>query len=316
MSEQAQILRTPDKRFVGLPGYPWQPRYHTVKSPGLGEMRMHYVDEGPRAAPVVLMLHGEPTWSFLYRRVIDRVLAAGYRAVAPDHIGFGRSDKPAERSVYTYDRFVEWLNGFVTALDLRQITLVCQDWGGPIGLRVLAANSERFDAVVAANTLLPNCEPPPLGIDTWPGGMIEDWAKAAVDLEDMPIGETVESVSVQPLAEKVRTAYDAPFPGPAYKAGALAFPCLIPIRENSPGTAENRRTWAFLETFDKPFVTAFSDSDPSTRAWASVFRERIPGSRGQPHTEIAGAGHFLQEDQGEALGKSVIELLARQYEPR
>lgn len=173
MTDQARILHTPDDRFADLPGCPWQPRYRTVTAPGLGELCMHYVDEGPRSAPVVLMLHGEPTWSFAYRRVIDRVLAAGYRAVAPDHIGFGRSDKPADRGAYSYDRFVAWLGAFVAALDLQRDTLVCQDWGGPIGLRVLAAMPERFDAVVAANTLLPNCRPPPRGVAGWPGEAIE-----------------------------------------------------------------------------------------------------------------------------------------------
>jgi haloalkane dehalogenase len=274
---------------------------------------MSYVDAGPEGAPVALLVHGEPTWSFLYRRVIHRVVAAGFRVVAPDHIGFGLSDKLRDREQYSYARFVSWFTDFIETLDLHHITLVCQDWGGPISLSTLAAMPERFEAVVAANTLLPNCELPPAGIEDWPGKAISDWANMARELDDMDIGATVASVSTQPLDPAVRWAYDAPFPSPAYKAAALEFPCLIPLKPGAPGIAKNRQTWAFLERFQKPFVTAFSDRDPSTRAWEQVFQQRIPGARGQPHTTIENAGHFLQEDNGTALGAFVADFMTRQY---
>lgn len=314
MSElHPQVLRTPDERFGDLPDFPFQPRYCPVHDPRFGALRMHYVDEGPRTAPVVLMLHGEPTWSFLYRKLIAPVAAAGYRAVAPDFIGFGRSDKLARRADYSYQAFVDWIVEFVETLDLRRIVLVCQDWGGPIGLRLLAAMPERFDAVLAANTLLPGNEPPPRGVPDWPGQIIETWVATSKAAQDLPVAEIVAGTCVARPAPAILRAYDAPFPSAAHKAGVLEFPSLIPIRADMPGVAENRRAWAVLERFDKPFVTAFSDSDPSTKAWEQVFQRRVPGAAGQPHTEIAAAGHFLQEENGEALAAVLLDLLRRVY---
>lgn len=309
----ANVLRTPDERFQNLPEFSFPPHYQQVQDDSLGSLRMHYLDEGPRDAPVVLMLHGEPTWCYLYRKLIPPLVAAGYRAVAPDHIGFGRSDKLAARSDYSYQRHVEWLGQLLTALDLGRITLVCQDWGGPIGLRILSEMPQRFDAVLATNTLLPNCEPPPRGVADWPGTIVRDWVHLTRNLTDLPIGETVSSVAVWPLSSEVRRAYDAPFPDPSYKAAALEFPALIPIHPHLPGVAENRRAWEFLERFEKPFLTAFSDADPSTKAWEKVFRERVPGAKKQAHVEIAHAGHFVQEEQGEVLAEALLGLLNRLY---
>jgi haloalkane dehalogenase len=307
------ILRTPDERFAHLPGYPFAPHYQDIADPTFGALRMHYVDEGPRDVPVALMLHGEPTWSYLYRKMIPPVAAAGYRAVAPDHIGFGRSDKPASRQDYSYQRFVDWLAAFIEALDLRRITLVCQDWGGPIGLRVLSRMPDRFDAVLATNTLLPNCEPPPAGIDGWPGPIIEAWVETCRTSNDLPVSGIVAGVCRERPGADILRAYDAPFPDAAHKAAALAITCLIPVRADMQGIAENRAAWTVLERSGKPFLTAFSDSDPSTRPWEQVFRTRIPGAAAQPHIEIGNAGHFVQEEQGGALAAALVGLMDRTY---
>ncbi len=306
------ILRTDEARFAGL-DFPYLPRYVDLHDARWGALRMAAVDEGPRAAPVALLLHGEPTWGYLYRHIIPRVVAAGFRAVAPDYIGFGRSDKLAQRHDYSYAGFVGWLREFIEALDLSRITLVCQDWGGPIGLSVLAQLPQRFAAVLAANTLLPNCQAPPLGVAGWPGETIANWAAYAAAAEDLPVSGIIAGVSRRPLTEVAQRAYDAPFPDASYKAAALAFPPLIPLRADMPGIAENRRVWEFLEQFERPFVTAFSDSDPTTAPWAEVFRRRVPGAAGQVHPVIAGAGHFLQEDAGEALAEVLVGLLRRTF---
>lgn len=308
------VLRTPEDRFIDLPDFPFEPHYHCVTDARYGALRMHYVDEGPRDAPVVLMLHGEPTWCFLYRKVVARVAAAGYRAIAPDHIGFGRSDKLPKRSDYSYQNYVDWLRQFIRDLDLRRVTLLCQDWAGPIGLRVLSELPEHFDAVVVANTVLPNCEPPPRGVPDWPGQQIEQWVAATAAMDDIQVSGIIASVSANPLAPAVLAAYDAPFPDTSYKAAALEFPSLIPITESMAGVAANRRTWKFLEDFDKPFITAFSDADPSTKPWEAVFQARVPGAKGQKHQNIESAGHFLQEEQGGKLAEVVLDSLRRQYE--
>jgi haloalkane dehalogenase len=313
MSPSAGVLRTPDALFANLPDYPFAPHYAEVPHARFGSLRMHFVDEGPRDAPVALMLHGEPTWSFLYRKMIPVVAAAGYRAVAPDMIGFGRSDKPPSRGDYSYQRFVDQLKAFIKLTDLRRITLVCQDWGGPIGLRVLSELTDRFDAALATNTLLPNCEPPPKGVAGWPGKQIKDWVALCQSSDDLPISEIVSGVGVDRLPDAVRGAYDAPFPDASYKAGTLQITCLIPIEETMAGVAENRKAWEVVEKFDKPFLTAFSDRDPSTKGWEAIFRDRVPGAKGQPHVEIANAGHFVQEEQGPELARVLVDLMDRMY---
>ncbi len=305
------VLRTDEARFAALADFPFTPRYVSVSDPRFGSLRMAAIDEGPRAAPVALLLHGEPTWSYLYRKIIARVTQAGFRAVAPDFIGFGRSDKLARRCDYSYDAFVSWLRAFVEALDLTRITLVCQDWGGPIGLRVLAEQPQRFAAVLAANTLLPNCEPPPRGIPAWPGTVIENWVATAAAASDLPVSGIIAAVCRQAPAAAALHAYDAPFPDASFKSGVLAFPGLIPLRADMPGILENRNAWAALEKFAKPYMPAFSDADPTTAPWAEVFQRRVPGAAGQPHTTIRNAGHFLQEEQGEALAAVLVELLRR-----
>lgn len=304
-----RVLRTPDSCFTALPDFPYQPNYVNVPNAGTSPLRMHYVDEGPRDAAVVLMLHGEPSWSFSWRKVIAGVAAGGYRAVAPDHIGFGRSDKLVQRGDYSYRKYVAWMISLVQQLDLQRVVLVAQDWGGPIGLSVLAAMPERFSAVIVANTLLPNCEDTPRGISGWPGELIENWVAMTAAADDLPISDIVAGVSVNALPEEVKQAYDAPFPDASYKAAALQFPCLIPLTADMAGIAENRATWQLLEQWKKPFVTAFSDGDATTRDWQQVFQRRVPGASGMPHSVIAGAGHFVQEEQGELLAQRVCEVI-------
>ena len=292
-------LRTPDERFANLPGYPFSSHYVEVNG-----LRLHYVDEGPRAAAPVLMLHGEPSWSYLYRKMIPIVVAAGHRAVAPDLIGFGRSDKPVRREDYTYQRHVDWIRGLMEALDLRQITLVCQDWGGLIGLRLAAEHEERFARIVAANTFLPTG-------DIQPGDAFKAWQRYSQEAPEFHVGGIVRGGCVTDLAADVVAAYDAPFPDDRYKAGARRFPMLVPTSPNDPASAANRQAWGVLSRWQKPFLTAFSDSDPITRGADRLLQQGIPGARDQPHTTITGAGHFLQEDQGEALAHVVVDFLNR-----
>jgi haloalkane dehalogenase len=294
------VLRTPEERFADLPGFPWRPSYAET-SDGL---RMGYIDEGE--GQTVLLLHGEPSWSFLYRKLIPVLTGAGLRAVAPDLIGFGRSDKPAEQGDYTYARHVEWLRSLLfDHLDLTDIVLVCQDWGGLLGLRLVAEHPDRFAAVVAANTGLPD------GTRRLPEAWwrFHDFVQRTPDL---PIGFLVRAACADGLTDEEAAAYDAPFPDASYKSGARAFPGLIPQTEDNPATPDNQRAWQVLETWDKPFLCAFSDQDPITGGGDRVLRERIPGAQGQPHTTITGGGHFLQEDRGAELARVVVDWLATQ----
>ena len=303
------VMRTPDEHFFALPGYAFEPNYVEIPSADLGFLRMHYLDEGPSTGPVVLMLHGNPTWSFLYRHLIGPVAAAGYRVIVPDMIGFGRSDKPAARDAYSFDRFVSWMRAFVTALNLKDITLVCQDWGGPIGLRALAEEPERYAAVLAANTLLQNCDPPPLGVPGWPSAQIRNWIDLCKTSNDLPIPELIARATVNPLDKAVLDAYGAPFPDARYKKAVLAITCAIPIEEGAEGLEANRQAWKVLEGFEKPFLTAFSNGDPATIDWETVFQHRVAGANGQPHARIDSAGHFVQEEQGLALAEILIQFL-------
>jgi haloalkane dehalogenase len=296
------VLRTPDERFADLPAYPFSPHYLEVADGDGGELRVHYVDEGPAGADPVLLLHGEPSWSFLYRKMIPIVVAAGHRAVAPDLVGFGRSDKPASRTDYTYQRHVDWLRALVEGLDLRDITLVGQDWGGLIGLRLVAEHEDRFARVVAANTFLPTG-------DRDPGDAFLAWQKFSQEMPTFPVGRIVNGGCVTELPEDVVAAYDAPFPDETYKEGARQFPLLVPTSPSDPAAEPNRRAWEVLSKFDKPFLTAFSDSDPITGGADRVLQEAIPGAKGRPHTTLSGGGHFLQEDVGEELARVLVDFV-------
>jgi haloalkane dehalogenase len=296
-------LRTPDDRFRDLPGWSFTPHYVEVPGlPGEPPLRLHHVDEGPRGAAPVLMLHGEPSWSYLYRAQIARVAAAGHRAIAPDLIGFGRSDKPARIEDYSYQRHVDWMTSFVEALDLRDITLLCQDWGGLIGLRLVAAMPQRFARVMVANTFLPT------GDSKMPEAFLK-WREYARTVPVFPVGEIVSRGCVQPLPAAVRAAYDAPFPDEAYKAGARAFPNLVPATPDDPASEPNRQAWQVLMRYERPFRTAFSDRDPITAGADRVLQKLIPGARGQLHLMLAGGGHFLQEDCADALADALLDFL-------
>lgn len=297
-----KALRTPDSRFENLPGYPFAPHYVEIASGDGGALRMHFVDEGPRDADPVLLLHGEPSWSYLYRKMIPGIVAAGHRTVAPDLVGFGRSDKPAERSDYSYQRHVDWLRAFVESLDLRRITLFCQDWGGLLGLRLVAEHPERFARVVAANTFLPTG-------DTPAGPAFLAWREFSQKVPEFPAGRILSGATVTEMPPEVVAAYDAPFPDESYKSGARQFPLLVPISPDDPAAAANRAAWKQLERLEKPFLTAFSDQDPVTRGGDAALRERIPGARGQRHVTIEGGGHFLQEDRGEELARVVVAFI-------
>ena len=303
------VFRTPDHCFDDLPEFPFAPHYAEVKDPDFGSLRMHYLDEGKAFRGTVLMLHGEPSWSFLYRKLVGPVAEAGWRAVAPDHIGFGRSDKPALREIFSGDRFVGWIRQLVEQLDLQDVVLVCQDWGGPIGLRLLSEMPERFAGVFATNTLLPNAQPPPQGVDDWPGPIILPWIALCRDSDDLAVSEVIAASCLSRPPDSVLAAYDAPFPDPSFKAAVLAITALIPVDSEAPGITANLKAWAVLDQWQKPFATAFSDNDPTTQPWERVFRQRVPGAATAPHARITGAGHFVQEEQGEQLADALIAFL-------
>jgi haloalkane dehalogenase len=296
------ILRTPDARFEGLADWPYAPRYAEVRDADGTVLRIHYVDEGPRDGAVVLLMHGEPSWAYLYRHIIAGLVARGRRVIAPDLVGFGRSDKPAKRTDYTYERHVAWMSAWLTGLDLKGITLFCQDWGGLIGLRLVAAFPERFAGVVVANTGLPTG-----------GGMTEGfkaWLEFSQNVPQMPIGMLLNGGSGRNLSEAEIAAYDAPFPDETYKEGARQFPTLVPVAAEHPSVAENLAAWKVLEAFDKPFLTAFGDGDAITRGGEAVFQSRVPGAKGQPHVTLSG-GHFLQEDSPREIVEAIDGLIER-----
>ena len=292
------VLRTPDERFADLQDYPFAPNY--VETDGL---RIHYVDEGPADAAPVLLMHGEPTWSYLYRTMIPVLTEAGHRCVAPDLVGFGRSDKPAARSDYSYQRHVDWMRALIEALDLRDITLFGQDWGGLIGIRLAAEEEHRFARIVAANTFLPTG-------DRDPGGAFRAWRQYSQEVPEFHTGGIVKGATVNKPSAEVIAAYDAPFPDESYKAGARAFPLLVPATPDDPASEANRAAWKVLERWEKPFLCLFGDSDPITRGADRVFQKLVPGTAGQPHRTIERAGHFLQEDAGPEIARAMVEWLA------
>ncbi len=294
-----EFLRTPDECFANLPDYHFAPHYLELMG-----LRMHFLDEAGASGETVLLLHGEPSWSFLYRKMLPLISAAGHRAVAPDLFGFGRSDKPINRNDYSYLFHVEAITGFIKQLNLTNITLVGQDWGGLIGLRVAAENQARFSRLVAANTFLPTG-------DHEPSEAFLRWREYSQTVPDFHAGGIVKGAVVNQLSQAVVDAYNAPFPDERYKAGARAFPLLVPVTPDNPASAANRKAWEVLRQWTKPFLCAFSDSDPITRGGDKVFQKLIPGALGQPHTTIIGAGHFLQEDKGEALAEVIVDFIKR-----
>ncbi|NNL55242.1 MAG: haloalkane dehalogenase [Woeseia sp.] len=291
-------LRTPDERFENLPGYDFTANY--VEIDGL---RMHFVDEGPRDGAVVLLLHGEPSWSYLYRHMIPPLAAAGLRVIAPDLIGFGKSDKPGRKSDYSYARHVDWMRQFIEALDLTDITLFCQDWGSLIGLRVAAEHESRFARIAIGNGGLPT------GDEELPRAFFI-WRALARFSPWFPIGMILQKATVTDLADDVVAAYDAPFPSAAYKAGARAFPMLVPTTPEDPASDANRAAWTVFQNWQKPFLTTFSNRDPVTRGGDKPWQETVPGAQDREHPTIRNAGHFLQEDKGPELAEILIQFVA------
>ncbi len=295
-----KILRTPDERFASLPDFPFQPHYVELRD----GIRVHYLDEGPADAAPVLLLHGEPSWSFLYRKMIPVLVDAGHRCVAPDLVGFGRSDKPSEQDDYTYQRHVDWMREVVfERLDLRDITYFGQDWGSLVGLRLVCAEPDRYARVVIGNGGMPTGDRPPTEA-------FLNWQTFARESPAFPIGRIVAGGCATKLSDDVVAAYDAPFPDDSYTAGARKFPALVPTSTDDPAHDANTKAWDVLRAFDKPFLCTFSDSDPITKGGERQFIGRVKGAEGQPHTTIEGAGHFLQEDKGPELARVIAEFIA------
>ena len=299
-----QTLRTPDDRFADLPDFAFEPHYVDITDDLDGtSLRVHYLDEGPADAAPILLMHGEPSWSYLYRHMIPVLVARGHRCIAPDLIGFGRSDKPTERNDYTYARHVAWMRAALfDQLDLRDITFFGQDWGGLVGLRLVAEHPERYSRVVIGNTGLPKGSGKPTEA-------FLAWQKFSQESPVFPIGNIVKGGCTTPLTAEVIAAYDAPFPDDTYKAGARIFPTLMPNDPDHPAVADNVAAWQVLQRFDKPFLCAFSDRDPITKGADAPFVRDVPGAAGQPHTTIAGAGHFLQEDAGPQLAGIIADFI-------
>ncbi|MEO5710604.1 MAG: haloalkane dehalogenase [Nocardioidaceae bacterium] len=302
------LLRTPDDRFATLPGFDHPVSYADVPDGDGGSLRMAYVDAGPPDAPVVLLLHGEPSWSYLYRDVVAVLVEQGLRAVVPDLVGFGRSDKPTALADHTFARHVEWVRALAfDVLDLRDVTLVGQDWGGLIGLRLVAEHLDRFARVVAANTGLPTGD---LSMpDIW-----WQFRRAVEKAEHLDVGRLVAAGCVQPMSDEVRAAYDAPYPDESFKAGPRVMPTLVPTSPDDPATEANRAAWKTLTHSDLPFLVAFSDGDPITSGMGPVLARSMPGAQGLDHPVVTGAGHFLQEDAGQRLGEIVADFVARPVE--
>ncbi len=291
-------LRTPDARFRDLPDYDFPPRYTEV---GDG-LRMHHVEAGPADGAPVLMLHGEPTWSYLYRHMVPVFAAAGHRAVAPDLIGFGRSDKPGAVADYSYQSHMDWLTEWLVALDLRDITLVCQDWGSLLGLRLATEQPDRFARIVVANGFLPTADrPSPLAFKAW--------RAFALHVPVLPVGRIVATGTKRRLSKGERAAYDAPFPSAAYKAGARAFPALVPTSPDDPAVPANRVAWERLGEWEKPFLTLFGKHDPILGKADGPLLKHVPGAAGQPHARLSGS-HFVQEDAGDEIARRTVAWMA------
>lgn len=298
-----RVLRTPDERFAGLADYPFAPHYLTVTDADGTDLRIHYLDEGHPDSPAILLMHGEPSWSYLYRKFVPALVAKGYRVIAPDLIGFGKSDKPAARADYTYERHVAWMSDWLIALDLSGLTLFCQDWGGLIGLRLVAAFPDRFARLVIANTGLP--------VGTGSSAGFDAWLAFSQNVPNFPVGFIVNGGTTRELSPAEIAAYNAPFPDESYKEGARQFPTLVPVTPDHPSVAENIAAWEVLERFEGPVLTAFAYDDAVTRGGEKAFIKRMPGARDQLHVIVKDAGHFLQEDKPEALC-ALIDGFARQ----
>ena len=300
-----QVVRTPDERFEALPDFPFEPHYVEIDDGEGGRLRVHYVDEGPRDGHTVLLLHGEPSWCFLYRHIIPQLVDGGCRVIAPDLVGFGKSDKPTEKSDYTYNRHVNWMQAaIIDHLDISDATFFGQDWGGLIGLRLVAENASRFARVVISNTGLPTGDHPLTeAFMAW-----QHYSKTSPEFE---IGGLINAATVRELSVDEIAAYDAPFPDDTYKAGARIFPSLVPTAPDDPTASANRAAWEIFDRWEKPFLCCFSDRDPVTRGGDRAFLSRIPGTTGQPHETIENAHHFVQEDSPNDVARIILQAIAQ-----
>jgi len=297
--QKDRVLRTPEARFAHLPDFPYQPHYLELDG-----LRIAYIDEGPRNAAPVLLMHGEPTWSFLYRKMIPALLAAGHRVIAPDLVGFGRSDKPARPSDYSYLNHVQWMTAWMESIDLQNATLFCQDWGSLIGLRMVTHSPHRFARVVLANGGLPT------GTQGQTPKAFKVWRAFARFSPWFPIGRIVNSGCVNKLTPQEIAAYDAPYPSKQYEMGARIFPTFVPTTPTDPERERNEQAWEVLKQWNKPFLTLFSSRDPITRGGEKIFQKCVPGAAKQPHAVTRGAGHFLQEDKGPELAQQIADFIS------
>lgn len=332
-----QTLRTPDHRFENLPSFPFAPHYTEVDDGDGGTLRIHHLDEGPRDGPVVICMHGQPSWSYLYRRMIPVLVGEGLRVLAPDLVGYGRSDKPTALEDYSYQRQVDWMTGWLIANDLRGATFMGQDWGGLIGLRVVAEQSDRFDRVVAANTGLPVPQDTPAELSEEvrrfraeaPTPTLQEvmaalaqpdpnrfpahfayWQKWCWETEDLPVSTAIMGgAGGFALSPEELAAYDAPFPDPSFKMGPRAMPSHVPSLSDDPSTELNKKAWEVFSRWEKPFLCAFSDNDPVTAGADKPFRAGVPGAQNQPHVTLQGGGHFLQEAKGEELAGIIAKFV-------
>ena len=328
-----EFLRTPDEQFENLEGYAFAPNYVQVDDTEGGSLRVHYLDEGPRDGRVVLLMHGQPVWSYLYRHMIPLLVEQGFRVVVPDLVGFGRSDKPTKVEDYTYARHVAWMSDWLTQVDLQGATMFCQDWGSLIGLRLVAAFPERFAAVVLSNGGMPTGMVPEEFTEplkeayktlevvkvTQLGEKFQDtsgipgflyWRKYCAESAEFDVGDVVNFTAAEDLSEAAIAAYRAPYPDVSYASGARRFPSLVPLFHDEPEVEANKDAWKVLEAFDKPFLLAFADNDPVTAGGDQAFIGRVPGCEGQPHRTIENAGHFVQEDQPEACVQALVDAMA------
>ena len=300
-----QVVRTPDERFEALPDFPFEPHYVEIDDGEGGRLRVHYVDEGPRDGHTVLLLHGEPSWCFLYRHIIPQLVDGGCRVIAPDLVGFGKSDKPTEKSDYTYNRHVNWMQAaIIDHLDISDATFFGQDWGGLIGLRLVAENASRFARVVISNTGLPTGDHPLTEA-------FMAWQRYSKTSPDFEIGRIINAATVRELSADEIAAYDAPFPDDSYKAGARIFPSLVPTAPDDPTASANRAAWEVFQRWEKPFLCCFSDRDPVSRGGDGAFLSRVPGTAGQPHETIENAHHFVQEDSPNDLARIILKAIAQ-----
>jgi haloalkane dehalogenase len=302
------VYRTPDDRFAALEGWDFAPHYTTIDDGSIGPLRIAHAQAQAHAragdsGPVVLCLHGEPSWSYLYRTMLPRFAAAGLCAVAPDLVGFGRSDKPEDQADYSYESHVRWMLAWFDAQDYRDVTLFCQDWGGLIGLRLAAARPDRFARIVVSNSFLPTGE-------GTPSAAFLQWQAFSQTVADFDCGWIVNGGTARGISDGAKAAYNAPYPDERSKAGARRFSMLVPTAPDTPGAAENRAAWQVLAEFRKPVLTLFGDSDPVTAGADRALQARIPGAHGQPHQTMAHTGHFSQEDAGPELADAVIAWLA------